>query len=78
MNLIAPNTVYLPRQNQVDMRVAKAFQVDRYKFTAGLDLFNLFNGSGIQRYNNRVNATWPTPQDIQPARSIALNGQLSF
>jgi len=78
VNLIAPNTVYLPRQNQVDMRVAKAFQVDRYKFTAGLDLFNLFNGSGIQRYNNRVNATWPTPQDIQPARSIALNGQLSF
>lgn len=71
-------TEYLPRQSQIDLRVAKAFQFGRYNITTGVDLFNLLNGNGIQLYNNRVNQSWPKPVTVQPARSVAVNAVVNF
>lgn len=78
VNLIQPNTENLNRQTQIDLRVSKNIPVGRARLLASLDLYNLLNANSIQTFNSRLNATWPTPQDIQPARYIGLSGQLTF
>lgn len=78
VDLMAPSTEYLPRRTQVDLRVAKTIRYQRARLTASLDLFNLFNGNSIERFNNRIGPTWPTPTQIQPARFVGLNVLLNF
>jgi hypothetical protein len=80
VNLIQPNTVFHPqgRQTQVDFKVSKVTNFGRYRLNTGVEFFNLFNGTGIQRFNNRVNATYPRVLEIQYARYAQLSAQLTF
>jgi hypothetical protein len=80
VNLIQPNTVFHPqgRQTQVDFKVSKTTQFGRYRLNAGIEFFNILNGTGIQRFNNRVNATYPSVLEIQYARYAQVNAQLTF
>jgi hypothetical protein len=80
VNLIQPNTVFHPqgRQTQVDFKLSRTTTFGKYRLNTGIEFFNLLNGTGVQRYNDRVSATYPSVLEIQYARYAQLNAQLTF
>ena len=84
INLIAPNTVYGDRINQIDMRFTRVFTVRTARIRAMLDLYNMANRSTVVTWNNTYGAlagggaTWLTPLGILPARLIKLGVQFDF
>ena len=45
LNLVAPNTQFEDRINQLDVRISKIVKVGRYRLQANLDLYNALNVS---------------------------------
>lgn len=78
INLIAPRTVNMERNTQVDMKLAKNFSIGNLKLAPSLDIINLLNANGVEAYNNRVNAVYPKPVRTQFGRFAKLNFQLTF
>ena len=78
VNLVPPNVSNLDRQYQSDARISKTIRVQRYRLTGNFEVLNIFNVNGVQRFNNRVNATWPTPQDIQQPRIVQVSANFQF
>lgn len=79
--LIAPGTMFGPRQQQTDLRVAKRLKVGRSQMTASVDFQNLFNQAGPQIYNTTygtTGATWLVPTQIQNPRYLRVNLEMSF
>ena len=48
--LIAPNTEFGDRINQLDLNVSKTFKVQRFSIQPKFDLFNALNGRRCTRY----------------------------
>ena len=85
VNLIPPATVFAPRQNSLDMRVAKILRFGGTRAQLGVDVYNLTNTDVVTAYNAGYTAptattgsVWLTPTAILPARYIRLNMQLDF
>jgi hypothetical protein len=79
--LIQPGTLFGSRQNQIDLRVAKSFHFLRGRYTASMDVQNLFNESAVQTYNTTygtTGATWLTPTQIQNPRYARINLEVNF
>jgi hypothetical protein len=62
--LVAPNTEFLPRINQLDLSVGKPFNVGRIRIHGQIDLFNVLNASTILTYRS---TNFSTPAYLQPA-----------
>ena len=62
--LVAPNTEFLPRLNQVDLSVGKWFEAGRTRIHGQIDFFNLLNASTIIAYRS---ANFATPAYLQPS-----------
>jgi hypothetical protein len=77
-DLIAPNTVFGDRLNQVDFRLAKRIAIGRVRVQGSLDFFNLFNGDPIISQNNTYGSAWLRPTQVNQARILKLGAQLSF
>jgi hypothetical protein len=78
VDVIQPNTENLDRQYQTDLRLGKTIRYQRYRVTANIEVNNLFNANGVQRFNARLSPTWPTPLDIQQPRIVQINAILQF
>ena len=80
VNLIAPNTIFADRQNNVDFRVAKVFRYARTRAQVGIDVYNLTNTDVVTGYNQGfvANGAWLTPTAIQPARYARISAQFDF
>jgi hypothetical protein len=84
VNLIEPNTVFLPYQNRLDMRAGKTFRVgDRTKFQGFVDLFNVFNAGTVMAVNQTYGAVaatnaWFTPTRIMDGRFFRFGMQMNF
>src|SRR2546425_3472905 len=81
VNLIEPGTLYGPRRNTIDMRVAKILRFGRTRTQVGLDIYNLTNTDYVTSYNQTYSptaTTWLTPTGIQPARYARANVQIDF
>ena len=80
VNLIAPGAEFHPngRQTQVDMKFSRLTQIGKYQLTAGVEIFNLLNGTGVQQFNDRIGPTYPSSSEIQFARYAQLMAQLTF
>jgi hypothetical protein len=78
VDLAPPNTLFSRRINQTNIRLEKAFRLTRGKFRAMVDLFNLFNQNPVLAFNTRVNATYPLPTLIEPARMVKFGAQWDF
>jgi hypothetical protein len=76
--LIVPNTVFGARINQMDFRTTRAFVVAKAHIRAHVDLYNLFNSSGIQVVNLTYGSHWLTPTSIEPGRLLKLAMQLDW
>jgi hypothetical protein len=78
VNLLAPNTMFGDRINQVDMRIGKLLRFGRTRSTVALDILNALNSDAILAYNPTFNATWPTPTTVITARLVRASVQLDW
>jgi Carboxypeptidase regulatory-like domain len=76
--LITPSSVYTSRINQLDFRGTRAFQFGRTRLRAHIDLYNLFNTSGIQGQNSTYGSQWLTPTSIVQGRLLKLAAQIDW
>jgi hypothetical protein len=76
--LLTPGTKYLKRWNQVDVRLAKKFQVGRVKLQGQFDMFNAFNGSSILGVVETYGSTLDRPTSILQGRLFAAGMQMNF
>jgi hypothetical protein len=58
VNLIAPQTVFGDRINQVDFRVAKVLRFGRSRTQIGIDIDNVMNSNVAQGYLQTFGPTW--------------------
>jgi hypothetical protein len=75
--ILSPTEMYGERRNQIDLRVAKVFRLDRTRLTAGVDIANLTNANPVLT-QSAAYATWLRPQSILTARFAKLSVQLNF
>jgi len=81
VNLIAPNTLYSDRRNNIDLRIAKIFRYSRTRTQIGVDVYNLTNTDVVTSFNQTyspTSTTWLTPTGIQPARYAKVSAQFDF
>jgi carboxypeptidase family protein len=82
VTLIEPNTMFGDRLNQFDMRFARIFKMNRYRFQGMVDIYNVFNKSAVLAYNTTFSTAptseWLHPTDVLQGRLIKIGGQLTF
>jgi hypothetical protein len=78
VQLIAPGEMYGGRQQQVDFRISKREKIGRSRVTVNLDLFNLFNATGVVTLNTTYGPNWQRPTLLQGARFVKFSGQVDF
>ena len=79
VELIAPNTVFEPRIQQVDLRFSKIFQVGgTRRVRAGLDVYNLLNASNVLNMNLAYPTGWRDVTQILGGRLLKINAQFDF
>ena len=78
VNIVEPGSLYGDRINQMDFRVAKIFRMRGTRTQLGLDLYNAFNSSAIQTYNQTYGVRWLTPTLVLPARFAKVSMQFDF
>ena len=76
--LLTPGQNYLKRWNQVDIRLARTFQIGRYKLQGQFDMFNALNGSNIINQNQAFGSAQWRPTQILQGRLFAVGAQLNF
>ena len=76
--LLIPGTKYLDRWNQIDLRLAKKFQVGKIKMQGQFDMFNVLNGSNILSTVEAYGSTLDRPTAILQGRLLAVGMQLNF
>ena len=76
--LIQPGTKYLPRMNQLDVRVSRVFRVNRVRLRAQLDVFNATNSSAILDVGETFGPALDRVNQILPGRIVGLSARLDF
>jgi len=78
IQLIAPNSMFGPRQRQIDFRVSKRATFGRYRATISADVTNLFNRNSPLSVNNTFGPDWQRPLELQQGRYLQLTAQWDF
>lgn len=76
--LLKPGTKYLGRWNQVDLRLAKKFEIGKIKMQGQFDMFNVLNGSNILGTVESYGSTLDRPTAILQGRLLAVGVQMNF
>jgi hypothetical protein len=75
--LLEPNTTYLDRRNELDLRFGKVLRLGRSRAVASVDLFNTLNNDATLTVNQNF-ASWMRPQSILNARMLKFSLQFDF
>jgi hypothetical protein len=82
VSLMEPNTVFGDRLNQFDLRFARLFRQNRYRFQAMVDIYNVFNAASVLAYNTTFSTAatseWLHPTDVLQGRLVKIGGQFTF
>jgi hypothetical protein len=78
VNLIAPQTMFGDRINQVDFRIAKVLRFGRNRAQVGVDIFNVMNSNVPLGYLQTYGSTWLRPTSVLDARFARVSGQIDF
>jgi hypothetical protein len=78
VKLIPPGSKYGDRWNQVDMRFAKKFQVDKLKLQPQVDMFNLFNANPVVGQVQTFGPSLDRPTSVLLGRLFAVSVQVDF
>jgi hypothetical protein len=78
--LVAPGTEFLPRVRQLDLSIAKSFQVRRTRLQGQVDIFNLNNSNAVAQVASTLygTAAYGRPASVLQARMIRLGVQLKW
>jgi hypothetical protein len=76
--LVEPATMFGPRYQQVDVRVAKAFRFRGVRLRAILDVGNVMNSSAVLLQNNTYGVNWLRPSYIMPGRLFKPTLEMRF
>ncbi len=77
VHIVEPGTLYGPRVNQLDFRVAKILRFGGSRATLSFDVFNVFNGNTPQGLNDSF-GRWQAPTNIMKARLAKIVAQFDF
>jgi hypothetical protein len=72
LEIVDPDTVYLDRDNQLDLRFGKVVRWRRTRSTINLDLFNALNANPVQSANASF-AAWLRPTAISNPRLLKVS-----
>jgi hypothetical protein len=83
VNLVEPNSLFLPYQNRLDLRAGKTFKLDRAKIQGFVDMFNVLNAGTVLSVNQTYGAVaatnaWNTPTSIMDGRYLRFGLQMNF
>ena len=79
VNLNDPGSLYLPRLNQLDLRVARTFKLKgAANWQLQFDLFNALNARPILAYTTNYGSSLGVPTQAQQARIVTFGAQLHF
>jgi len=79
VNLVQPGTMYADRQRALDLRFSKRHSFKGgYRVMGNIDVFNIFNSTGIVGLNNTYGPNWQRPTLLQGARFVKLSAQFDF
>ena len=76
--LVAPQTLFEDRISRLDLRLAKSFQVQRFRIQVNIDAYNALNSNSIRAVSSTFGASWTRPQQILDPRLLQVGGQISF
>ena len=60
------------------LNLKKIFKVNRFRFSPGVDVFNILNRSDVIALNTRYGPSWQQPTNILQGRWIKFGAQLDF
>jgi hypothetical protein len=75
--LLEPNTRYLDRRNELDLRVGKILKYGRNRAVVSLDLYNALNSNAVLSVNQTY-ASWLAPTSILNPRLAKFSVQYDF
>ncbi|HEV2985891.1 MAG TPA: carboxypeptidase regulatory-like domain-containing protein [Vicinamibacterales bacterium] len=78
VQLIAPESMYEPRRNQLDLRFVRNFRLGKARIQPQFDIYNVTNANSVQVMNTNYGPQWLTPTVVLPARLIKLGVQMAF
>ena len=78
VELVAPNTRYENRLQQVDLRFTKRIQYERVTLRGNFDIYNVLNGSAILSENTGYGVQWLTPYETMGGRLFKFSTQFEF
>ena len=77
ISLLEPNTKYLDRRNQLDLRIGKVFRVRGNRAAVNLDLYNAINSNTVIAANESFDR-WLAPTSILSGRLAKVSFNLNF
>src|SRR3954471_306487 len=77
VSLVAPQSMYGERLNQLDLRFGKTLRYDRMRMTPSIDIFNALDTDVVLTQSNSY-ANWQQPQSILTARFVKFSLQFDF
>ena len=75
--LLAPNSTFIERRNELDLRFGKILRFGRVRNVVSLDLFNALNSDALVSLNQSF-ASWLRPTEILNARLMKISYTLDF
>jgi hypothetical protein len=78
LNIVQPGTVNYERLNQTDLRIGKNLRYGRTRTLVALDIFNMFNSSTPDRFQETYGPTYLNPLSITVGRFFKISAQLDF
>jgi hypothetical protein len=78
VDLIAPQTQFEDRIQQLDVRFARNFTFSGKRFEPEFDIYNALNASPILSVNNSYSAAWRTPTQILAGRLLKFGVKITF
>ena len=82
LGLLRPNTLFLDRRNELDVRFGKVLRFGRARSVVSLDIFNALNTdvpiSASSTYSLTNAAAWLRPTGILNARMFKVSVNLDF
>lgn len=78
VNIVKPGTLYGDRLNQFDLRVARGVSFERGRVNLAVDIYNLFNTSVADSYQQTFGTSWLSAVDDHSGAIREDRGRLQF
>jgi hypothetical protein len=77
VGIVAPQSLYGERLNQLDLRFGKVLRLDRLRMTPSIEIYNALNIDTVLTQSNTF-ANWQQAQTILAARFVRFSFQFDF